>query len=287
MQNTTTVGNASLSSARTFQVRGEGKNVERKAKKNRKAGVSSKLLKCETCRLRKRKCTFLAREARCESCEEDGSPCGPKKPAREHQGALKNAKETRKFHEDLTKRGEGWRRKGKSVQDILKIFDPDGRPRIREILEFYGLDIQNTLASLQAGLELPNLTYPLHQQSTTVDHQADTATARYEGTITYSGSSMHIEPFQTNAIASPYLLSDSSDSISFGPFDGSNIDEYNAPLMFDNADADVDLETEALEMRLRTEPAEIGGLLEINDEEFGNDDFDDFGMKHWPGYVSD
>lgn len=287
MQKTTTVGNDSLSFASTFRVRGKGENVGRKSKKNHKAGVSSKLLKCETCRLRKHKCTFLVREARCESCEEDGHPCGPKKTAREHQGVLKKAKETRKFHEDLTKRGEGWRRKGKSVQDILKIFDPDGRPRIREIVGFFGLDIQSTFASLQAGLDLPNPTDPLHQQSIAVDYQANTATARYEDTMAYASSSMHIEPFQANAVASPYSLSDSSDSISFGPFDGPNIDEYNATLMFDNADADADLETKAPEMRPGTEPAAIGGLLEINDEEFENDDFDDFGMKHWPGYVSD
>jgi len=269
----TTVGNDSLSSTRTFQVHGEGKNVQRRAKENRKAG---RLLKCKSCRLRKQKCTFSDKEANCELCEEDGCPCGPKKPAREHRGALKKAKETRKFHEDLAKRGEGWRRKGKSVQDILTIFDPDGRPSIRKILGFYGLDIQSTLASLQVGVESPNLTDPLHRQSTAVDHQADTAIA-----------SMHIELFQTNAVASPYSLSDSSDSIMLGPFDGSNIDEYNPPLMFDNADADADLETDAPEMRPGTEMAAIGGLLEINDEEFGNDDFDDFGMENWPGYLSD
>jgi len=78
-------------------------------------------------------------EAKCELCIKGGLDCGPKELAKAHRNEQKLQEKTNAFHETLAEIGDRWRSgRKKSFKEILRIFDPDRKPPINDILEFFG-----------------------------------------------------------------------------------------------------------------------------------------------------
>lgn len=206
------------------QVQSAGDLRTKEARNPQPAGKGKHPLKCLTCRLSgKQKCVFSNIEADCERCVNRGLDCGVKRLAKADLPARKLQIENKTFHEKLTKMGDRWRSsRKKNVKEILHIFDPDQKPPINNILQFFGYGPATSLMtdtatasqlSLATGPSLSRSIYPGNTHNgtphSTSDHE-DLGDASGADARTPTGP-VQLFPTATNGMWNPVTLEFDSD----------------------------------------------------------------------------
>jgi hypothetical protein len=222
-------------------------------------------------------------EARCELCVEHGLACGPKRLADADRHERKLQEKTDSFHERLAEIGDRWRSsRKKSFKEILRIFDPDQKPPINDILEFFGYELATSLMTDNAAAsQLHPATGPSFAQpiSHVNPHNGGWySNSEYEG-LGHAGAIPNGPPFPSatggmcNSVISEFDITDSLNynftitTPDYAPEGPTNALSHGSNSLFS--------------------PTALSGIDSLppheDEEDAAEDDYDsdEFGMKDW------
>jgi hypothetical protein len=227
-------------------------------------------------------------EERCELCVERGLHCGPKQLAKAHRPERKLQDKIDAFHKTLAEIGDRWHSsRKKSFNEILRIFDPDQKPPINDILEFFGYGLATSLMTDNAAAsQLHPATGPSFAQPISPGNPHNGgwySNSEYEGVGHAGGVDSHIAIPNGPIQPFPSVTGEMCNSVI------SEFDSLNYNFTITAPDYAPESPTNALSHGSNSffSPTALSGIDSLppheDEEDAAEDDYDsdEFGMKDW------